>query len=157
MVAEIAAGDVDQWDVMTWVVEQGQFMPSPTHQAVLFYLAANAFYREDNPEGEPVGTVLYQASRYEAIMAGTAIRTKATVHRTLNDLQEMAYVWREKRTGSQNQPLRIAVLWEARFDAHREGMRDGSKSQIPKLLIRPTRPRKSAEVVPLRAVEAVGE
>lgn len=144
------AGDTKQWDVMAWAIRQGVWLPGPSHQAVLLYLCANAFYREDNSEGARPGQVMFSASRYEDIMAGTAIRTHDTVRRVLNDLQDRAYVARHVRPGGGHQPLLIRVLWDQSMDEYRERLRAGEADLLPGLRRGRTVSGNRADVVPLR-------
>lgn len=154
MVAPIVPGDTNQWDVMQWVNEQGQYMPTPTHQLMLFYLASNAFYEADNPEGGEVGQVLRSKSYVEAMMEGTGIKARQTIRNVLNGLQDMAYIQREDRRDPGlygQQPQLIYVLWD--LQALQEDIRTGKRTLPPALKVRPTRaprkPRKLAEVVEL--------
>lgn len=159
MVAPIADDTtITQWEAMQWVLAQGEHLPGPAHAAVLYYLAANAFYQPNNPEGAEVGQVLYQASKYERIMRGTAIKSRQTLRKALNELQDLAYVHRAERSGrGTHEPLRISVLWDPRWDVIREGLRAGTRGLPTALLDRPAGPVKRAPVVTLRAVEDVAE
>lgn len=146
--------DVTQWDVVQWTIAQGQFL-NATQMSMLYYLSLNAFYSSDNPEGEPVGVTLYSASNYRAISEGTGIRSKDTIRLTLNMLQELGFLIRERRDGkaAEQAPLRIRVFWGESFDEYREALRQGQSEIHPKFLIRPKREPKVADVVPLRAVD----
>lgn len=156
MLAPIASGSTPaQWEVLRWVAAQGEFL-TPTPMATLYYLASNAWYRPGNQEEAPVCQVLYQASKYENIMRGTGIRSRMTLRKALNDLQDQAYVYRSERgSWGNHDPLRIMVLWEEPWDLLREGLRAGTRTLPERLLERPSAPEdRRAPVIPLRAVEA---
>lgn len=110
--AGLPPGNVTALDVLTWVHTQAQYLPGPSHVAVLYHLATYAFWRDDNPEGVAVGQVMYHASYYTAIMAGTGIKTKATIVRVMDDLERMGYIDRTLRENrGPSSPLEICVLW----------------------------------------------
>lgn len=149
-------GDTNVWDVVCWAYEQAQFLPSVHHQAVLVYLATHAFYNESNREGAGRGQVLYAASFYAEIQSKCSIRSPHTVRKVLHDLQEGAFIVRQRRTGEGHQPLRITVLWEGRMDQYREKLRAGEESLRPMLQMHPEGRKAKATVTILRPVEEVG-
>jgi hypothetical protein len=153
MVSPIAPGNTNQWDVMNWVWDQGPYLPSAKHVAVLAYLASKAFYEENNPEGAEIGQVMRKYSYVEEIMAATGIRSRTTIRLVLNELQDMAYIQREERPEKVygQKPHVIYVLWD--LEDLRAGMRAGKKTLPNALKVRPTapprRPRPTLEVVQL--------
>lgn len=146
--------DVTQWDVAQWVRTQGEHL-SPTQMTLLYYLSLSAFYSKDNPEDAKVGEVLYAASSYRAISAGTGIRSNTTIREALNSMQEAGFILRDKRTGrgSDHAPLRIRVVWGESFDEYREALRDDASEVHPRFLIHPRREQKLAPVRALRQVD----
>lgn len=152
MVAPIAWGDTNQWSVMEWVWSQGKHLPSGSHTAVLAYLASKAFYTTKNPENGDIGQVMRASSYAEVIMEATGIRSRSTLRKILNDLQDMAFIQREEREGEKvygQKPHMMYVLWE--MEDLRAQIRDGKKALPPPLRLRPTasprKPRALAEVV----------
>lgn len=136
---------------MRWVWSQGIYMSRPTHMALLAYLASNAFLSKNNDEGEDDGVVMYSKSYFEEIMAGTGIRSRATLRAALDDLQEMAYIMREERYRPTD-PLRISVFWHESDDEFRERIRTG-RAALPERLKRPEKvAQPHAKVVPLEVV-----
>lgn len=134
MVAAIADGDTSQRRVMEWAIAQGPYMPSPTHQLVLLYLSANAFYTRDNPEGADIGQVLRARSSIPAIMAGTALRSRDSVRRVLSDLQDAMYLIRRERSGQGRRgraPAEITLFWHERSDQYRADLRAGTATVPP--------------------------
>lgn len=136
--ATVPEGDTTQWAVMSWVCQQGEFLDSPIQHVLLYYLAANSFYEKRNPEGSPVGQVLYQASHYAEIMQGTSIRSRETLRRALNGLGDLAYLTRARRPGGGHQPVKIRVMWDAQMDDYRERLRAGEVPLHPQFMTRPS-------------------
>lgn len=145
-------GDTTSGDVMRWVWSQGIHMSRPSHQVLLAYLASNAFLSDDNDEGEEVGIVMYRKSYFEEIMAGTGVRSRATLRAALDDLQEMAYIRREERYRPTD-PLRITVFWHESDDEFRERLRAGRVSLPPALQRAKKEGKSHAKVVPLEVVK----
>lgn len=132
--------DTNQWEVAKWAMAQGIHMPSPMHQCLLYYLSLNAFYEEDNPEDAHRGQVLYHASFVSEMSEGTGMRSRQSIRKCLNDLQDMGYIVRTERPldGTKGQkPHLITVCWESDFDTYRQGLRSGEAKPIPALLVRP--------------------
>ena len=139
-------------NVLRWVWAQGDHMPNPTHQSVLLYLSVHSFYR-DTEEAE-MGQVFLGDSYTEAIMSGTAIKSRTTVWNTLNSLQDMGYLWRCEREASNPSkkgqlPHEIYVLYEDKFEALREHLRAGHPLPV-KLRDRPRLKPRTATVVELK-------
>src|SRR5881398_798108 len=150
MLPKIPEGNTDHFTVMQWACRQGEFLPTPSSQALLLYLSANAFYREDNHEGGALGQVLFAASSYEAMRRGTGIKSNKTLQRAFDILQEAAYVRRQYRTGWRSQPLEIQVLWTEDVDDYRERLREGKRTLHEQLQIKvPRKPRRAPEFEPL--------
>jgi hypothetical protein len=124
------------------------------------YLSLNAFYSSDNPEEGEVGQVLKAASRSSAISQGTGIKSRETIRKVLNDLQENAYLYRQERTvrgATGAQPHLIYVLWDGRWDRLRDDVRNGRKQVPPKFLDRPAaRVRKAPKLALVHSISEVG-
>lgn len=153
-------GNTTQWEVMEWATRQACFMETPMHQCLLYYLSLKAFYNAENPEQAPIGQVLHQASFVQAMMDGTAIKSRQSIRRCLNDLQDQGYITRRERPtdGTCGQkPHAVTVLWEEEFEDYRKGLRNGSGKAHPMLLTRPvrkaTKPRALAPVINLETME----
>lgn len=152
MVARIPyLSDTTTGEVSRWAWEQGVFMPAPSHQLVLVYLALNAFVRADNEEGADVGVVMESRSFWHAIQEATRLG-RSTVDRALVDLQNMGYIVRRSREGRGGNlaPL-IQVAWSEDDDDFRRDLRAGKK-HLPDSMTwqrRPTRSARDENVVPL--------
>lgn len=135
MVARIPyRSDTTTGDVSRWVWEQAAFMPAPSHQLVLAYLALNAFVRADNEEGEDVGVVMESRSFWHAIQEATRLG-RGTVDRALVDLQNMGYIIRRNRPGhGGNLAPHIHVMWSEDDDVFRRDLRAGKKQLPPSVV-----------------------
>lgn len=128
MVARIPyRSDTTTGEVARWVWDQAPFMPGPSHQHVLLYLALNAFVRADNEEGEDVGVVMESRSYWSAIKEATRLG-RSSIDRALVDLQNMGYIIRRQRDGrGGNLAPHIHVMWSEDDDNFRRDLRSGKK------------------------------
>jgi len=140
--------------LLRWAGEEAHNLPSMAHYGMLCYLCLHCFVSKNNAEGEPAGSVLFAYSYTESIMEGTGAKSRETVRKILNDLQDLGYIYREKRRGSAEGyygghiPHRIEVLrW---CEQERQMIREGKT--VPWLKSRPMAAPKREKARVLRMV-----
>lgn len=124
----LPSGDVAQWDVMQWALEQAQYL-TPTQHHVLLYLCLNAFYQADNPEDAWVSRVLTKRAEQAEIQFYTGL-SRRTIYRVLYELQESGYIVYDS-SNSPNKPTNITVAWREEMDELRARVRAGTAEFPP--------------------------
>jgi DNA-binding transcriptional ArsR family regulator len=138
-------GEVTPHEVNEWVQEQAQYL-SCTRLLVLWYLAANAFRTESNPESEPIGRVMSGRTAMSKIQYRTGLGER-TVRDALRDLQAAGYIIAEHKSG--NGRSLVHVFWGDIYDNMRAEFRAGIRA-LPKNFRRtePAKPKRGLEVAP---------
>lgn len=117
-------GEVTPHEVNEWVQEQAQHL-SCTRLLVLWYLAANAFRSEANPEHQRIGAVMSGRTAMSRIQYRTGLGER-TVRDALRDLQNEGYIVADHQPG--NGKSTVHVFWGEEYDMlreeHRAGIRD---------------------------------
>jgi hypothetical protein len=132
----IPKGDTTSYDVADWAHNQAAYLGS-NHLLMLLVLCHQAFYRQDNPEGVPVGQVMTGYSAVPVLADWTGF-SERTVLRLLESLQaQHGYLRRlprhsDARSGRQTRIIRL--YWTTEHDAMRAVARSGGVLPDPFLI-----------------------
>lgn len=122
------SNEVNLHEVMEWAQGQSHYLRSSSLRLVLWYLTANAFRHESNPEQGIVGQVLGARTEIAAIQRGTGLSDK-TVRAALQELQSLGYIAAKMTPGRGRSS--IVVFWTEAAEQMRDDARKGIKP-LPK-------------------------